>query len=213
MMVVLIGLGTWQVRRLHWKKTIIEQISKAEAAPAVPLNDAHAPYTKVSVTGRFQFDRVAQFGAEVRDTRTGPTIGFDQIVPLDRDDAPPLLVDRGWVPQRREAPLDNPAGVVTVVGYIRPGEKPSWFSAPDDPPARQFFTLDPTAIGNAVGVRNPEPFALVVLGSAAAEKYPVPMQHLPRPLNNHLSYVITWYGLAAALAVIFGAWMRKALRS
>jgi surfeit locus 1 family protein len=35
---------------------------------------------------------------------------------------------------------------------------------------------------------------------------------LPRPPNNHLSYVITWYGLAAALAVIFAAWVRKALR-
>ncbi|HEY0424400.1 MAG TPA: SURF1 family protein [Rhodopila sp.] len=213
MMVVLIGLGTWQVQRLHWKQTILEQIAKAEAAPAVPLMDAPAPYTKVSVTGRFQFDRAAQFGVEVRDTRAGPTIGFDQIVPLDRDGAPPLLVDRGWVPLKRQTPLDDPAGAVTIVGYVRPGEKPSWFSASDDVPARQFFTLDPRAIGNAVGVRDPEPFTLVALGQATAEVYPAPTQHLPRPLNNHLSYVITWYGLAGALAVISGAWMRKALRS
>ena len=100
LMVVLIGLGTWQVQRLHWKQTILAQISEAEAALAVPLSDEPAPYTKVSVSGRFRFDRAAQYGIEVRDTRAGPTVGSDQIVPLDRDGAPPLLVDRGWVPRR-----------------------------------------------------------------------------------------------------------------
>jgi len=33
---------------------------------------------------------------------------------------------------------------------------------------------------------------------------------LPRPPNNHLQYAITWYGLAAALLVIFTVWVRKA---
>jgi surfeit locus 1 family protein len=51
------------------------------------------------------------------------------------------------------------------------------------------------------------------MGPAAAGAYPTPAQHLPRPPNNHLSYVITWYGLAVSLAVIFGVWVRKALRS
>lgn len=212
MLVVLIGLGTWQVQRLHWKEAILARIATAEAAPAVPLTQNPAPYTKVSVTGRFRFDRAAQYGAEVRDTRTGPTMGFSQIVPLERDGAPTILVDRGWVPQKRETGLDDPAGEVTVTGYIRPGEKPSWFSATDDTAERQFYTLNPQAIGIAVGVPDPAPFTLVALGSPTAEAYPAPAEHLPQPPNNHLSYVITWYGLAVALVVIFAIWMRKALR-
>ena len=42
--------------------------------------------------------------------------------------------------------------------------------------------------------------------------FPAPVQALPRPSNNHLSYVITWYGLAASLFVIFIVYARKALR-
>jgi surfeit locus 1 family protein len=213
MLVVLLGLGTWQVYRLNWKEAILAQIATAEAAPPVPLTPDPTPYTKVSATGHFLFDRAAQFGAEVRDTRAGPTMGFYQIVPLARDGAPTVLVDRGWTPQNRKAPLDDPTGSVTVSGYVRPGEVPHWFSPSDDEATRQFFTLNPEAIGAAIGVRDPAPFTLVALGPSTADSYPAPAQHLPRPPNNHLSYVITWYGLALALVVIFGVWIRKALRS
>jgi surfeit locus 1 family protein len=212
MLLVLIGLGTWQVYRLHWKEGVLAQIAVAEAAPPAPLPSDPQPYTKVSVSGHFRFDRVAEFGAEVRDTKAGPTMGFYQIVPLERDGAPPILVDRGWIPQKRESPLDDPAGGVTVIGYVRPGDVAQWFSPTDDSAARQFYTLDPKVIGAALGVPNAAPFALVALGPSAEGAYPAPAQNLPQPPNNHLSYVITWYGLAVALVVIFGVWARKALR-
>jgi surfeit locus 1 family protein len=216
MLLVLLGLGTWQVYRLHWKEAILAQIATAEAMPAAPLSQNPAPYTKVSTSGRFRFDRAVEFGAEVRDTSAGPTMGSYQIVPLERDGAP-LLVNRGWIPQKRPAPLDEPAGVVTVAGYVRPAERSSWFSATDDPATRQFFTLDPRVIGTAVNIPDPEPFVLVALrppgSSPAPGFYPIPAEHLPRPPNNHLSYAITWYGLAASLVVIFGAWLRKGMRS
>ena len=44
---------------------------------------------------------------------------------------------------------------------------------------------------------------------ATIEHWPDPARHLPRPPNNHLSYAITWYGLAVALLAIFVVWVRK----
>lgn len=213
MMVVLVGLGTWQVYRLRWKERILTQIATAEAAPPVPLGPDPAPYRKVMVTGRFLFDRVAQFGAEVRDTNKGPIMGFYQIVPLECDGASTILVNRGWIPQKGEAAVDDPTGIVTVTAYVRPADAARWFSAANDQPARLFYTLDPAAIGIAVGIADPAPFTLVALGTPTAGAYPSPAEHLPRPPNNHLSYVITWYGLAVSLAVIFGIWVRKGSRS
>lgn len=213
MMAVLISLGTWQVYRLQWKERILAQIATAEGAPPQPLGANPSPYQKVSVTGRFMFDRAAQFGAEVRDTNRGPIMGSYQIVPLERDGAPTVMVNRGWIPQKRETPLEDPTGIVTVSGYVRPPETAHWFSAANDPVARAFYTLDTAVIGSAVGISNPAPFALVVLGTPFDSTYPAPAEHLPRPPNNHLSYVITWYGLAVSLAVIFVIWTRKAWRS
>lgn len=223
MLLVLVGLGTWQVYRLHWKEAILTRIAAAEIAPAVPLGagpgssmpGSHMPepYMKASVTGRFRYDLAVTYGAEVRDTRAGPTMGSYQIVPLERDGGGVILVNRGWVPQKREQPLQDPPGAVTVSGYVRPGDTQSWFSAADDVAGRAFYTLDPRTIGAAVGIADPAPFALVAMGPAIDGIYPAPAQHLPRPPNNHLAYAITWYGLAGALVVIFGMWVRKALRT
>lgn len=212
MLAVLIGLGTWQVERLHWKLGILAQIARAEAGPSLPLSADPQPWTKVEVTGTLRNDLTALYGADVRDTSAGPTMGSELIVPLERENAPPLLVDRGWVPATRRGPLSQPAGPVTIVGYVRPAEKPIWFSAADDVPGRQFFTLDPQAIGHALGMAQVTSFTLVAMGPPPREGWPIPAQHLPQPPNNHLSYAITWYGLAVALVVIFFLWARKSVR-
>ena len=76
------------------------------------------------------------------------------------------------------------------------------------PPRGVFYTLDPRAIGDALGVHNVAPFTLVALGAPAAPDGPVPADTLPRPPNNHLQYAFTWFGLAGALAAVFVAWVR-----
>ena len=211
MLAVLLGLGTWQVQRLHWKRTVLAQIARAEAAPAVALTAEPEPYAKVQVTGRLRDDLSASYGAEVRDTPAGTQLGTQLIEPLERADGEAILVDRGWVPDKRLRPIARPEGDVTLEGYVRPSETPGLFSATDNPAARLFYTLDAPAIGAALGLHHVAPFILVAVGSAPPERYPDPARHLPRPPNNHLSYAITWYGLAVALVVIFVLWARKAL--
>lgn len=217
MLVILVGLGIWQVQRLAWKEGILAQIDHAETSAPVPLaagadDTMPTPYTKVSVTGRFREDLSALYGDQVRQTPDGARMGAQLIVPLIRKDAPPLLVDRGWVPLSRAKPIGMPSGEVTVDGYIHPPDRPGPFSAHDDVAMRRFFTLNPAAIGAAIGLKV-APFTLVALGPRPADLFPDPARHLPRPPNNHLSYAITWFGLAIALAVIFTGWAAKALRT
>jgi len=211
MLAVLLGLGTWQVERLHWKQGVLAQIARAEAGPANPLPAMPEPYTKVQVTGHLRDDLSVSYGAEVRDTPAGTQLGAYLIEPLERDDGDAILVDRGWVPNKRPAPIARPEGDVTLEGYVRPSDTPGLYSATDNPAIRQFYTLNATAIGAALGLRQVAPFILVALGPAPLERYPDPARHLPRPPNDHLSYAITWYGLAIALVVIFVLWARKVL--
>jgi surfeit locus 1 family protein len=210
MLAMLLGLGTWQIHRLHWKLAILAQIARAEAAPAVPLPATPDPFVKVEVTGQLDEALAASYGADVRDTPAGTVLGTQLIVPLRRREGDTVLVDLGWVPDKHP-PIAERSGDMTVVGYVHPGDKPGWFSATDNTAARQFYTLDPAAIGAALGLHRVAPFVLIALGPAPPAGYPVPAQHLPRPPNNHLSYAVTWYGLAIALVVIFVVWARKVL--
>jgi surfeit locus 1 family protein len=228
MLVTLVSLGVWQVHRLAWLQGILAQIEQAESSPAMPMvgdptafgptiSPETAPamppaYSKVAATGRFRDDLSALYGAEVRQTPDGVRMGAQLIVPLERKGAETLLVDRGWVPLSRQRPIGMPAGDVTVEGYVRPADRPGPFSAHDDVAMRRFFTLDPAAIGAALGLKV-APFTLVVLGVQPPDLFPDPARHMPRPPNDHLSYAITWFGLALALAVIFAVWSAKVLRT
>src|SRR5271170_1723800 len=212
MLLILLGLGTWQVKRLAWKEGILAEIAHAEAAPAVPLGAHPAPFAKVSATGRYREDLAALYGAEVEDTPAGPELGAQLIVPLERPGADPVLVDRGWVPTSVPAPIDWPLPPVSVDGYARAPDQPGLFTPQADPVARRFYALEPSAIGAALGLKRVEPFTLVALGPAIPGRYPIPAQNLPRPPNNHLQYALTWYGLAGALVVGFVPWSRKVLR-
>ena len=211
MLVVLTGLGTWQVRRLEWKQALLAEIARSEATAAIPLPRNPDPYAKVSLSGTLLSNQTALYGAEVRTTPAGPVMGGRMIVPLRQSDGRIILVDRGWAPEVRTAPLAQPTGIVTFTGYVRPGSKPGWFSAKDNPATRRFFTLDPNTIGDALGQPDVAPFILVVLADRAEPRasYPEPAQTPPRPPNNHLAYAVTWYGLAVALMVIFTVWVKK----
>ena len=195
----------------------LARIDQAEAAPPVPLTADPLPYARLSVAGAFLPERTALYGAEVRDLPTGPTMGARLIVPLRRDNGDVVLVDRGWVPETRAVPIDQPAGPATVTGYARFGDPPRWFRVQDDPVGRRFFTLDPEAIGRALGQPRVPPFVLVALAPSPdaapaaplATRWPDPARSLPRPPNSHLSYAVTWYGLAVALLATFVAWASK----
>ena len=70
MLALLLGLGTWQVQRLHWKEAILARIAAAEAAPAIPLPPHPAPFTKVRVAGTLR-QRPAPHGSAPRCTTRG----------------------------------------------------------------------------------------------------------------------------------------------
>jgi len=199
----LCGLGTWQVRRLHWKNDLLARIEASEKAPPAPLGDAAEPFAKVSATGRFDHAREALLGVEVR----GTTLGAHLLTPLLRDGRPPLLVDRGWVPLERGRPLDRPEGEVSVTGFVREADRRDWASPTDDTAGRRFYVFDPAAIGAALHLPDaPAPFGLVALAPpGAGRSLPEAARHLPRPNNPHLGYAITWYGLAASLVGVLVA--------
>lgn len=207
MLALTVGLGVWQLERLAWKRGLLAEIDRAEAAAPVALGADPKPFEKVEVRGRMRDDLPAFYGSEVRSAATGATLGAQLITPLERADGPPVLVDRGWLPDGAKLPADT--GEVTVVGYVRPPEYPSWLSPSTDLAAKRFWSLDPAAIGAALGLAKVAPFTVVALGRGGV---PEPASALPRPPNDHLGYAITWFGLSACLIVVFVAYARRSLR-
>ncbi len=211
MLAILLGLGVWQLQRRAWKADILARIMAAEASPGVELaGDNPEAFTKVSVTGRLRSDLSVLYGAEVREQGGEAVLGARLLTPLVRAGGSPVLLDRGWVDVRRPRPPGPEAPLLRVDGYVRAADSPHWFSAADDVAGRRFYTLDPAAIGAAIGLPAVAPFVLVALGPPGT---PDPVRSLPRPPNDHFQYALTWFGFAVTLVIIFALYARKVLRS
>lgn len=212
---ILLGLGTWQMQRLAWKEALIAEREGALAQPAaalpVELDDPKAyDFRKVSVTGVFRHDLEQRFGVEAR----ASVLGHHILTPLVREQGLPIMVDRGWVPADKVHPATRPKGQiegeVTVSGIARYREddRAGPFTPENEPAAGQWYSYDLDAMVETLGL---ELSSVVV----EADDAPVP-GGLPiggrtqiRLANNHLQYVITWYGLAAGLIGVYIVFRRQ----
>lgn len=214
---VLIGLGTWQVQRLHWKEGLIAERTAAISAPAIDLPrslDAAQPleFHRVQAKGQFLHDHESLVHAIER--RSGGA-GYLVVTPMRLEDGAIVMVERGWVPQeKRDAAsraAGNPSGEVSVDGLLRlaPREKPGSFLPANDAAHGEWFWIDLPAIARAAG--EPEALLFYVEAGAAPNPGGLPVggqanTDLP---SDHLQYAITWYALAAALAVIYLLLLRR----
>ena len=203
MLAILIGLGVWQLERMAWKQGLLDQIAQAEAQPAIDLPVTPPAFAKIRAVGNFRDDLWSLYGAQGRDTPQATIMGGQLLGVLDRPSGA-VLVDLGWVPTAATHPKPGPA---IVEGFIRPLEHPGLFAATDDVRTRRFYTLNPEAIGAALGVKL-APFTVVAIGPPGM---PDPSRVLPRPPNDHFGYALTWFSFAAILAIIFALHARRTL--
>jgi surfeit locus 1 family protein len=109
---VLLGLGTWQIQRLHWKEALIATRQSQMSAPAIELpatpDPADLEYRRVTLTGRFLHDRELFLGGRTH----GGVVGFGVVTPLALSEGREILVHRGWVPPARKDKSRRPEGLV-----------------------------------------------------------------------------------------------------
>lgn len=211
--VTLISLGNWQVRRLHWKEALLASVEQQLQAPPITLAEAEAlprseiEYRPIEVTGRFEHDRERHFFA----TYQGQS-GYYVYTPLRLADGRAIFVNRGFVPfdmkdaaTRQEGQV---TGAVTVTGLARDrlDEKPS-FAVPENDIAQNiFYWKDIDAMAQSTGLSPDEVVPFFIDADDAPNPGGLPVGGVTRISfpNDHLQYAVTWYGLAAVLAVIVG---------
>jgi surfeit locus 1 family protein len=214
---VLIGLGIWQLDRRTWKLDLIETRKARIAADAVDLPKAPdlktMEYRRVTLRGRFLHDREMYLSGRSWAGR----LGYHVITPLVLSDGGAVLVNRGWIPLDRRDPARRAAGQIAgelyLTGHLRAQPPKGPFSPNNDPAKNFWFQIDIPAMATYAKLASVRPF--IVQASS-----PAPPGGFPRPVpvridlpNDHLKYALTWFALAIAFAVIYGIWMRRRPRA
>ncbi len=216
---VLLGLGSWQIERLFWKERLIAERHAAVTAPpmALPATLEAADgldYHRVSAIGRFLPDRELFLGATDADGH----LGYQIIEPLRLSSGDVLLVDRGFVPEDKKLPASRsagePKGEVTITGLLRlpPRAKPHWFLPANNAERNYWFWVDVPAMAAAAGLDRVLPFYVDADDTPNPGGLPLGGQTRLDLPNNHLQYAITWYALALALAIIAFIFLRRRAR-
>jgi len=215
-LLLLIGLGSWQLYRLQWKEGLIAQRQAAlDAAPvALPATLADAApleFHPVRADGQFRNDRELYLNAT---SRRGDA-GFHIVTPFILADGTALLVDRGFVPTERKAPESRAAGEIasetSVSGLLRLPEKPGWFTPANEPEKNSWFSIDLAAMAQAAGLDRVSPFYLDADATPNPGGWPQGGQTITDLPNSHLQYALTWFGLALALVAIYIRFARRRL--
>jgi len=220
---IFLGLGFWQLRRLAWKEALIAAIETRADAPAQPLpgisdwpnlRPDDYDYRHVTARGFFENDKETLLfrpsgGAGL------PEPGYHVLTPLRLNTGGYVIVNRGYVPPERKDKQIRVAGLLSgeaiVTGLLRQPETRNLFTPPDDPAAALYFTRDPVAIGKRFALAPLAPFTIDADDEPIPGGWPRGGTTIRQFPNNHLSYALTWFGLALMLlaAVTIVAWKKN----
>jgi surfeit locus 1 family protein len=215
-LLILLGLGTWQVQRLHWKEGLIAQRDRMVAAPPI------APPQTLAEAQADQFRHVGDDGVLLNDkeiylaaTSDPGEPGYQVLTPLQEAGGRIVFVNRGFVAlelkDKAKRAAGELSGTVHIAGLLRvpPAKKPTFFLPDNRPDLNLWFWVDLPAMAKAAGVPDAAPFYIDADAAPNPGGWPKgAVTRLALP-NDHLQYAITWYALAVALIVIYIVYHRR----
>ncbi|CAN9504430.1 unnamed protein product [Ophioblennius macclurei] len=224
------GLGTWQVKRRQWKIELINDLHRLTTAEPVPLpidpNELRElEYRRVKVRGRYDHSKELYIlprspvdpEKEAREAGTlsssGET-GANVITPFYCTDLGiTILVNRGYVPRKKIRPETRQKGQVEdemeVVGVVRLTEVRKPFVPNNDVVRNRWHYRDLDAMSSATGA---EPIFIDADFGSTIPGGPIGGQTRVTLRNEHMQYVVTWYGLCAATSYMWYAKFIKKMK-
>jgi surfeit locus 1 family protein len=208
---VLLSLGRWQLHRADDKRALYEAFESG-AGSTLPADTPGAPlvrYQHVSAAGHY--DPSEQI---LVDNMPGPDgrAGYYVITPFKTSSGPWLLINRGWVPMGNDRAVlpavPAPADERRIAGRVDHLPQPGIHMgtpAPLKPPFPVRATYpSPDTIRALLGGRDWSQRAEVILLDAREPDGFVRQWSAPGfPPMRHVAYAVQWFGLAAALVVLY----------
>ncbi len=190
--VVLVSLGTWQMQRMTWKQSVIADINARIASDPValpnPIDAQRDKYLPVATSGTILEDEIHLL-ASTRDVGAV----YRLVSAFETDGGRRIMVDRGWI-NTEDKDTPRSAHAADVIGNLHWPQERDGFTPPNDVDGNIWFARD---VDQMAAVLNTEPVLLIVREDSDKGVFvtPLPVDTTTLP-NNHLEYVLTWYGLA-----------------
>ena len=199
LVVTMINLGLWQLRRLHERQSFNSEVRAQLAQAPQPLDallvadsdPTGLEWRQVSATGTYEPS--AQI--LIRDRSLNSIPGFNVVTPLRLADGTFLIVVRGWVPGDVTTAPAAPSGTISLTGRLRVSQvrRHSWEKAdPDNGVLDTMNRVDIARIDQQVAGTAQTMYVEAATSDPADES----VTAIPTPeLSDgpHLSYTVQWF--------------------
>ncbi|KAK9891403.1 hypothetical protein WA026_014641 [Henosepilachna vigintioctopunctata] len=211
-----------------WKENLIADMTNKTKSDPVSLienldNLDELDYKPVYARGKFLHDQELYMGprtllvngdAEGEGSlfsQKGSNQGYLIITPFKLDNQDKIiLVNRGWVPHKKKNPKTRKEGqveeVVDIVGIVRSNENRPTFLPKNNEESNQWFYRD---IHSMCKITGADPIFLDQTTDLNKPGGPIGGQTRVTLRNEHMSYIITWYGLSAGTGYM---WYRRFIK-
>ncbi|XP_050542968.1 surfeit locus protein 1 [Daktulosphaira vitifoliae] len=226
------GLGTWQIKRKIWKESLIDELKTKTTLPAIDFPEdiediKNLEYCRIKVKGEFDHskeiflgprsclvDGGSSSGSGLFSVSGYTQSGYNVITPFKLSDKPlTILVNRGWVSMQNKNSTSRMSGQVSgeveLEGIVRLNEPRPQFVTKNVADSHFFSYRDLNAMSKLV---QSEPILIDVVSENNVPGGPLGGQTNISLRNEHLSYIITWYGLAAATSYMWYSKYSHAIR-
>ena len=208
----LMMLGTWQIDRLGQKNDLLKKIQRVSEditdLKDVNIDDSNLDdwlYRKIKIHGDFISQENIFVFTHLSDPRGKfGGAGYWVLNPFKSDEGNIIVINRGFIPQNifdQFSSSTNKYKENIVTGYVRKFEKENIFTPDKNIEDRILYLFEKNDIKKLFRIKKIEPYFI----DQVDEYNSLPQSNetqLKFP-NNHLSYAITWYGLATALLFIY----------
>lgn len=208
----LMALGTWQIDRLGQKNDLLKKIQRVSEditdLKDVNIDDSNLDdwlYRKIKIHGDFISHENIFVFTHLSDPRGKfGGAGYWVLNPFKSDEGNIIIINRGFIPQNifdQFSSSTNKYKENIVTGYVRKFEKENIFTPDKNMEDKILYLFEKNDIRKMFRIKKIEPYFI-----DQVDEYNVLPQSNETQLkfpNNHLSYAITWYGLATALLFIY----------
>ena len=198
------ALGTWQLVRLQWKNTLIDQISQGlKSLPVNYSSKVKVNYQRVSIKGKYNFGK--QIYLYSLNDKGQP--GYDVITPFESLNSENVLVNRGWIKSGlKNNDIINRTIDNKIQGLILKNIKPNVFKPENDVKANIWFSINLQQVKEVTG-KNFGDYILYLEDKKMSIPKPKKISvDLP---NNHLKYAFTWYSISISIFGYFLYFRKK----
>ena len=185
------SLSIWQVKRLKWKEDLISNIEKAYNSDSININMLNDDlknfkFKNVYLEGIFINEKSMFLGPRVNKDQ----VGYHLISPFLLKDGRYILTNRGWL--KEIIKIKEQKKEYLINGILKESDIKNIFTPQNNMEKNLWFYISTKQMSEFSEIKLVDNIFVDLIGSNPNERLTIINSSIPKIVNNHLQYVITW---------------------